>query len=481
MPLDANNISFSYGRKLDPVFSGLSLSVKEGEALLLMGPSGCGKSSLAYCLAGLYPAYAGQLKGEIKIDGKSIENMGPCERSQIVSILFQNPDNQFCMGKVDQEILFALENINYSGDLNARMEELLDFVELRQVKDAPIHTLSGGTKQKIAMATALATGAKILILDEPLANLDPASAELVVKMLKKLHDNGLTLLIIDHKPTMWRDFIDCVLLMDHQGNLSEQRLDPRRLEDNSDEFTKRGIFLNDDYLSRYHPIKPLGSSSPIVKLDQVQLEYHQKVILSDVSFELEKGSVTVLVGGNGSGKTTLLSAIAGVISYQGFMETPPEVGLVFQNPRFQFLTLSVEDEVIETLKVVKGNMSDEVVRKEAKNLLDEFGLLKFREASPYELSQGQQRRLALLSMLAGDRSLILMDEPTYAQDEKATLFILNLLKRKLEAGLTAIIATHDLEMAKAIANRVLLVEDGKVTELLPQQFNDYIRKRGGVI
>lgn len=479
--LEAKNISFRYSKKSEPVFSGLSLSVLDGESILLMGPSGCGKSSLSYCLAGLYPTYAGQLDGDIFIAGEPINDMSPCDRSQLVSILFQNPDNQFCMERVNQEILFALENINYAGDLNTRMEELLDLVELKSVKDAPIYTLSGGTKQKIAIATALATGAKMLILDEPLANLDPASSVMVVSVLKKLHKSGLTLLIVDHKPQLWRKFVDKVLLMDHKGNLSDKSLDPERLEEYSNEFDTRGIFLNDDWLVKYHPIQVPKPSNSIVKLERVQISYNKKVILSDVSLELERGSVTVLVGGNGNGKTTLLSAMAGVIPHRGHMKIDGQVGLVFQNPRFQFLTLSVEEEVLETLAVIRPNDTNELLIEEVEKLLDEFGLLELRKASPYALSQGQQRRLALLSMLVGEQSLLLIDEPTYAQDENATRFILDLLKRKVEEGLTAVISTHDLVMAKAIANRIFLVEGGKVTELLLKEFEKYIKERGTVI
>lgn len=479
--LEAHKISFSYSENTKPVFSNLSLSIYKGESILLMGASGCGKSSLAYCLAGLYPEYAGQLDGAIFIQGKPINLMGACERSQKVSILFQNPDNQFCMQKVNQEILFALENINYSGDLHARMEYLLDYVELRHVKDEPIHTLSGGTKQKIAIATALATGANMLILDEPLASLDPASSLLVVRMLKKLHQDGLTILIIDHKPNMWRSFIDYIILMDNDGNLNNKRLDPRQLEKYRGEFNKRGIFLNDDWLLNYKPINIPDNSIHSVELDKVGISYGKKDILSSVSFKLKKGSVTAIVGRNGSGKTSLLLAMADALRYKGKMKINGEVGLVFQNPRFQFLTLSVEDEVIETLKVIRPDATQERLIEEAKEFLKEFGLLKWRASSPYELSQGQQRRLALLSMLAGERSLLLLDEPTYAQDEKATRFILGLLKRKIEAGLTAVISTHDLAMAQAIANRVFLVEDGRVIELSSQEFDEYIEERNEVI
>ena len=475
--LEAKNIEFKYSKNSEAIFSGLSMNVLKGEAILLMGPSGCGKSSLAYCLAGLYPTYAGQLKGEISLLGNNINQMNPCERSKLVSILFQNPDNQFCMDSVCHEILFALENINYSGDLYAKMEELLDLVELRDVKDAPIYTLSGGTKQKIALATALATGAKLLILDEPLANLDPASCIMVVKMLRKLHQNGLTLFIVDHKPELWRSFVTKVRLMDRNGVLSNESINPVHLEKYRKEFSDRGIFLDDSWVLDFHPPK-VEEDSVVAELENVKISYDKKLILSDVNLRLKRGSISVLVGGNGNGKTTLLSAMAGIIPCKGTVKINERVGLVFQNPRFQFLTLSVEEEVMETLSVVRKGASKEELTDETTKLLEEFNLLKFSKASPYALSQGQQRRLALLSMLAGDRPILLLDEPTYAQDEQATCFILNLIKKRVQEGLTVVISTHDLILAQAIANQVFLVEGGGVRELSKQELESYIEDGG---
>ena len=191
--LSCRGLTFRYQK--EDVFRQLSFAIQPGEAVLLMGPSGCGKSSLAYCLAGLYPAYAGTLSGEILLEGKPLEDYPLAQRARGVSILFQNPDDQFCMDRVDHEILFALENINYPGDLRARTRELLALVGLEDVEHHLIHTLSGGMKQKLALATALATEAKLLILDEPFANLDPGScADLSVK-LAQLNRQGLSSLL----------------------------------------------------------------------------------------------------------------------------------------------------------------------------------------------------------------------------------------------------------------------------------------------
>ena len=215
--LSCKGLTFRYRSEDAPVFSNLSLTVSRGEAVLLMGPSGCGKSTLAYCLAGLYPEYGGEMEGEILLKGKPLSQFGPAARSQAVSILFQNPDNQFCMDRVDHEILFALENINYSGDLRARTRELLTMVGLEQVETAPIYTLSGGTKQKLALATALATGADTLILDEPFANLDPGACGKLSALLEQLNRQGITLLIVDHRPNWWRGFLSRIVLMEQEG------------------------------------------------------------------------------------------------------------------------------------------------------------------------------------------------------------------------------------------------------------------------
>lgn len=443
-----------------------------------MGPSGCGKSTLAYCLAGLYPEYGGELEGEILLNGRPLAQYGPAERSQTASILFQNPDNQFCMGRVDHEILFALENINYSSDLRARMKELLDLVGLGSVETAPIYTLSGGTKQKLALATALATGAKLLILDEPFANLDPGACARLSSLLEKLNRQGMTLLIVDHRPQWWRGFLSRVVLMDKEGDLDQKSIPPEALDDYREEFSRLGLFLDDRWLAGRKPPSLPQPPGIIAKAEGITLYHDKKPFLKNLSFQLEKGSVTALVGGNGAGKTTLLTALAGAGRWKGKLEISGKVGLVFQNPRFQFLTLTVENEVLATLRAVCPGAPQKELEDKAAALLEEFGLLSWKKNSPYELSQGQQRRLALLSMLAGDRPLLLLDEPTYAQDQRSTCFILDLLERRVRQGLTVVMATHDLALAKTCANQILLLENGALTPVSPEEADACLMERG---
>ena len=477
--LRCQDLSFRYEEDRSPVFSGLSLEIRSGEAVLLMGPSGCGKSSLAYCLAGLYPAYAGTLTGEITLEGKPLGDYAISKRARGISILFQNPDNQFCMDRPDHEILFALENINYPGDLKQRTEELLELVGLEDVARQPIYSLSGGTKQKLALATALATEAKLLILDEPFANLDPESCLQLAAKLKALHAAGLTLLVVDHRPDYWRSFLSRIVLMDRDGSLLEDSILPREMEERREEFSARGLFLDDEWLRSQMPPPLPEQKVPAVMAKDLSFAYDKKkTVLSNLSFTIDQGTVTALIGRNGAGKSTLLSAIAGVGKHRGELTVSGRVGLVFQNPRFQFLTLTVEEEVLKTLEVIHHQATQEVLTQKAENLLKEFDMMDYKGVSPYALSQGQQRRLAVLSMLAGDRPILLMDEPTYAQDERSTRFIMELLERRVARGLTAVLATHDLVLARHCANRILLLEDGTLTELSPARMEDYMRERG---
>lgn len=463
--LSCENLSFRYSTKEEPVFFDLSFQVKKGEAVLMMGPSGGGKSTLAYCLAGLYPEYAGKMEGRILVEGKPLEELGTAERAKRVSILFQNPDNQFCMDRVDHEVLFALENMNYQGDLQARTLELLKQVGLEDVAGRPIYTLSGGMKQKLALCTALATEAKMLILDEPFANLDPGACASLSELLRQMKEDGMTLLVVDHRPQWWLSFMDRIVFMETEGDLDAGSILPEQLAEKRAEFEKRGLFMDDSWLASYHaPVVP-EDALWMIQADNLALYHEKKLFLKDLSFRIKKGSVTALVGSCGSGKTTLLHAMAGIGRHRGTLQIEGQAGLVFQNPRFQFLSLSVEEEVLTTLRAVHGKKADpEKLSREAEALLSEFGLLECKKQSPYALSQGQQRRLALLAMLAGNRPLMLLDEPTYAQDERSTRFILELLEQRVAKGLTVVMATHDLALAKAYANQILVLKEGGLYE-----------------
>lgn len=467
--LEARDLTFSYQEGEKPVFQGLDFSIARGEAVLLMGGSGCGKSTLAYCLAGLYPEHAGVLTGQVLAEGTPVREMGPAKRAKLLSMIFQNPDSQFCMDRPDHEVLFALENVNAPGDLLARAAELLELVGLTPWAQVPMAALSGGTKQRLALATALATGARILILDEPFANLDASSRADLLQLLCRLRrEQGLTLLVVDHRPDWWRGVVTRIERMDETGALAPCSLSPEQLEEHRQELTAQGLFLDDRWLEGRHPTGSPGPA-PALRAENLTVFAGKEPLLRGLNFQVPKGSVTALIGPSAAGKTTLLLALAGVGKIQGHLEKEEPVGLVFQDPRFQFLSLTAEEEVMTTLRIASSKQGEEERKKQAEALLEEFGLLQWRKASPYALSQGQQRRLALLSMLAGNQTLLLLDEPTYAQDQRSSQFILELLERRVAAGLTVIMATHDLALARACAHQILLLKEGRLTLVTAEQ------------
>ncbi len=480
--LEARGLTFSYGEGAEPVFSDLSLTVGRGEVVLVMGASGCGKSTLALCLAGLYPAYAGTAGGTVLAGGRPVAEMGPRERSREVSILFQNPDNQFCMDTVEREVLFALENVGYPGDMRARCRELLALVGLEGRERDRINRLSGGTKQKLALCTALACGARTLVLDEPFANLDPASCASVAAELRRLNaELGVTLLVVDHRAGWWLPFASRVVLMRASGSLDAASFAPSELAAHAGQMRAAGLFVDEEWAAGYAPVPVAPDAPEAVRARGLSVGYGRgraaARVLAGVDLTVARGSVCALVGECGSGKSTLLHAIAGACETSGELVVDASVGLVFQNPRLQFLALTVAEEVLVTLRAANPGVAEQDLAGRVPALLEEFGLAGLGSRSPYEISQGQQRRLAMLAMLAGNAGVLLLDEPTYAQDERSTRRMLDMLMARVAAGLTVIVATHDLVLTRAIANQVLLVEGGRVRPLSAEEFETYARGR----
>lgn len=480
--LEARGLGFRYGEGSGAVFSDLSLTVRRGEVVLVMGASGSGKSTLAFCLAGLYPAYAGELEGEVLAAGRPVGKMGPRVRSREVSILLQNPDNQFCMDTVEREVLFALENVAWPGDMRERCRELLALVGLEGREKDRIGQLSGGTKQKLALCTALACGAHTLVLDEPFANLDPASCASVAVELRRLNEQeGMTLVVVDHRAGWWLPFADRVVLMREHGSLDEASFPVAEFAAHEEEMRADGLFVNDEWARDLRPALVSEDAEKVVRVRDLSVGYGRgrsaSTVLSGVSFEVARGCVVALVGECGSGKSTLLHAIAGACRTSGEIVVEGSVGLVFQNPRLQFLALTVAEEVMVTLRAANPDVAEEELAARVPGLLAEFGLTGLGERSPYEISQGQQRRLAMLAMLAGRADVLLLDEPTYAQDERSTRKMLDVLEQRVAAGLTVVVATHDLVLARAIANQVLLVGSGRVRPLEGEELDAYVEAR----
>ena len=459
--LSCEDIEFKYQiNSKNNIIDGFSYDFLEGKVYLISGFSGCGKSTLAYILAGLYPEHKGVMsKGKVLLLNRYISEYSPNERVKEIMMMFQNSDAQFCMEKVKDEIIFCLENIEYPVE---KMDELVDRVlsemDILYLKDRELSSLSGGEKQKVALAIILAISPKIIILDEPFANVDYESSQEIIQKLKRLNEeNKTTIIAIDHRISLWKD-IEYEFLYLGKGCKILDDTSYFELEDSEEIKENR---------------ESLKEKEVVLELENISIGYGVKKLLENCSLIAREGEIVSLVGKSGAGKSSLLLNIAGLTKIKNetikFLgkdikrwkrkEILKNIGIVFQNPQNQFITYKVIDELIFSMK--QNEKDEKKLLERAENLLKQFNLYEYRNYSPFALSQGQQRKVAVLSMLSGDQKILLCDEPTYGQDNRTSREIMEFLKKRANEGLTIIIVSHDRNLVYEYSNSIYEVTEEK--------------------
>ena len=451
--LKCEDIVFKYREtSKENIIDGFTYSFNKGEIYLITGFSGCGKSTLANVIAGLYPSSKGILfKGEVRLFGKEISEYPPEKRAEYIMMMFQNADTQFCMDIVRDEIIFCLENIAFPVEkMDGTVDRVLKETGIEYLKYRKISSLSGGEKQKLSLACILAVSPEIIILDEPFANVDYESSQEIVNILKNINrEKEVTIIAVDHRISLWKD-IDYTLLHLGKGcSFVDKNID-KYLVDIIDEEEYRNNFSK-----RY---KDFEERKDAVAVENLDISYKKELILKDINLAIKEGGITSIIGKSGAGKTSLLKAIAGIykISHGNIKIFGTDikkikdkvfinnVGIVFQNPQNQFITYKVIDEIMFTMRNRYPKEDEKLLVEKSENLLKEFELYKYRNFSPFSLSQGQQRKLAVLSMLGAGQKIILCDEPTYGQDNKTSIEIMEFLKRKaIEENITVVMVSHD--------------------------------------
>ena len=435
MSLEAKNLTFKYFENARRnILENLGFSLPKGKITILTGRSGSGKSTLAYVLAGLYPENCGFLvSGGVFYGDVDIHALTPDKRVAYVAMMFQNCDLQFCMDNLENELLFCLENIGTPPENAAAIiADVVDTIGVRHLLHRNLNNMSGGEKQKCALCCILALKSKCIILDEAFANIDVRSAKEIISIIKNL---DATVLAIDHNVALWEGTYDHIVSLDGGPVKSDMDVSPALNEVGETILATKGLKVN-------------GISYP------------------DMAFA--KGSLTAIVGPSGCGKTTFFKTLVKQHKYKGTIDFMgrnlarlgknhvfSKCGIVFQSPSNQFLALTVFDEILFSVNRWHRRETADWKEERTMELLGVFGLEKYKKYSPYLLSQGQQRRLAVLSMIAGEQEILLLDEPTYGQDYENIHAIMGLLLEKAGNGLTVIFSTHNEKVAGDFSHKTI--------------------------
>lgn len=500
-------MSFSYDDS--NVLNDVSCDFYEGCIHVIAGPSGSGKSTLLQVINGLIPHInLGKFEGRVLLRGEDVTDIPVRQRSTDIGLVMQDPEGQFCTFTVEEELAFGLENHGTPVEvIGEKVRDALELIGLPDYADRPLTDMSGGQKQKIAIASIVAMDPSIMLLDEPTANLDPASRRSVLSMIVKLaRERGMTIIMVEHNLEDIMDEVDRIVIMDADGRI-------RADEDRDKALSIIGSSCCGDirpFLPRVlwtdEPITSVWSqddapdrapADPLIEIKDLEFAYPLKnglfrktygpQILKGVDLTIDRGDFMVIAGRNGIGKTTLLNLIfrvaeqqAGSICLEGkdirkwkLTDLYNRMGLVFQNPELQFVTNQVDEELLYSLKRDK-EMPDEEKNARVDAMLAQFHLSEYKKSSPYVLSQGQKRRLSVATMLLTGQEILFLDEPTYGQDLENKRELMADMLELNSKGVTIVFITHDEDLIKEYARRVVYIEDGRVA--LDRTPDDYFRR-----
>ncbi|WP_099156604.1 ABC transporter ATP-binding protein [Virgibacillus ndiopensis] len=506
--LHVQQLRLRFENQLDKdILSNIDFELKKGETVLLLGPSGCGKSTLTFCLNGLYPRELdGTITGDVFINGKQSTDYKPGELSRHVGVVFQDPETQFCMLTVEDEIAFGLENLNVPQQLmEEKIDNALSLVNMSAFKESAINSLSGGQKQKLALACILAMEPDLLILDEPTANLDPvATKELVATIENLKRQQEFSLIVIEHQLDGWMELVDRTLLLNKNGELFFDGSFRNGIKHILPCLREQGIWLpkvtqyvlqqdglNEDFIpltigefanQSHYWQQPICNTAPqkkrnveeFLEINDISWVKNNNTIIQNVSANFYKGEFVAIVGANGSGKTSLSRLLAGIqkptsgtIQLNGkplddWKEETlrDEIGYVFQNPEHQFVTNSVYEEVAFSLHLKRMNTRE--INKQVSSILKVCQLSELENEHPYSLSQGQKRRLSVATMIVDQQHMLILDEPTFGQDTQSTMELMKLLWERHKQGTTIVMITHDMEIVHHYAERVIVINNGEI-------------------
>jgi len=456
--IELKNTSFSYDGKTK-ILNDVNFYADYGEVALVSGHSGSGKSTLISIISGIIPnVVEGELSGDVLIDGADIKNQRLGQTCKRVGITLQNADEQIIQKTVEDEVAFGCENLAFPVEKIKKQVEIA--CRIMKINTSwPTRTLSGGQKQRLITASTLAMGQKIIILDEPLANLDKEGAFFLMQTLRSLSRAGFSIIVVEHRLDMVLPFVDRAW---HVGEGKVEEVNDK------EEYLSGQVKLIPDCCPAYKA----EEKTPVLSVKNAAFAVKGREILKGVSFNVSRGERVLLLGENGCGKTTLMRLIArlsrptgGEIiqnidpalkqKTKGSRRWYKSVGVVYQNPDYQLFMPTVRSEI------EFGAISKEY----AEEIGELFSLTHLFERHPQSLSEGQKRLVSIAAVCASKPKLLLLDEPTVGQDYKGLMRLVDILnKLHMESGNTMITVTHDVRCAEALCDRAVLIEGGTVKE-----------------
>lgn len=505
------NFSFQYRAQKRPTLTDINLEIYPGERVLIAGPSGSGKSTLAGCINGLNPfSNPGACTGTLTVDGVDAPHSSLFELSAHVGTVLQDPDGQFIGLTVGEDIAFALENsCTPQDEMHAITRHAAELVGIENHLGYAPHELSGGQKQRVSLAGVMVDQVKILLFDEPLANLDPATGKQAIELIDEIQKKtDTTVLIIEHRleDVLWRN-VDRIVLVNDGTILADLRPDellsgsllaengireplyvtalryagaditpdkhPAHVDslvlDDTD--TQK---LRDWFTARPRPAAP-PEREPLLEVKGLSFGYQKgQQTLRDVSFSIGKGEMVSIVGRNGAGKSTLSKLICGFetpdageiflngkpLAEENIRRRAQHIGYVMQNPNQMISKTMIYDEV--ALGLQRSGLTEEQIREKVEATLRVCGLYPFRNWPISALSFGQKKRVTIASVLVLDPELILLDEPTAGQDFRHYTDIMEFLRGLNARGVTVVMITHDMHLMLEYTRRALVFCDGRL-------------------
>ncbi len=499
--IQIENLAYRYPNTEKNALSDINLTIESGQFVVVVGSSGSGKTTLLKAIAQLVPDfYGGVVQGKVKINDKDCKDIEPIDLVKKIGIVFQNPESQIIMNSVEEEIVFGLENIGSSNSLmKRRVMEVSSALGLSQEENTLIKNLSGGQKQKVALASVLAMQPEVLILDEPTSQLDPIAGEDIITMARRLNEeNGLTVILTEQKLERCFHLADRIIVIE-EGKVVHDSLDlnatvkwasdidatfvpPLSRVFAKNKITKIPITVKEGRRlleEKNYDWSAFNDDRLIVAEDnnnEIEIKKLWHIYdngfeaLKGCDFKIAKGKCTVIMGENGSGKTTLLKNIAGLLqpsrgqivfnnTDEVLTITPSEIGYLSQNPSDYLFLDTVKEELLFTnkhLKIAENSWQ--------KSLIKMLGIGHLLDKNPRDLSTGERQRVALSSVLAIKPKVLLLDEPTRGLDYDLKLKLGQLINELIKEEISVVMVTHDVEFTAEYGDQVVLLRNGEVVD-----------------